>query len=241
MLLLLDKPNTVNDLKNYFGVKAPEIIPRLKELENRNLAFKKDKEYHLTTYGEVAAKKVKPLVNAFTVVDTNEKFFNEHDLTSIPIQLLERIEEMGEGNTIESNPDDVSATRRILYDNILKSKSIKGISPVFDVSYPQFFTSLALKKIPVSIIITDHIFERVKKDNAKELRTYLSLDNAKLFTIKEARIACVVTDTFTSFSLHKRNGEFDLLTNLMSFKLSAIKWGEELFEYYQEKSTRIDQ
>ncbi len=240
MFLLLDNPRTVSELKDYFKVKAPEIIPRLKELESKNLIYREGSKYHLTKFGKIAAKNVKPLVDAFRIIDVNEKFFINHDLNSIPFKLLERIGEMGKCSITESNANDASATHRILFDNISQSKSIMGISPIFDKDYPRFFTSIAQKKIPVSIIITDHVFEIVKKDYSKELLMFLSLDNARLFTIKEAKIACVVTDTFTSFSLHNRSGEFDLLTNLMSFEPSAIKWGEELFEYYREKSKEID-
>jgi len=240
MFLLLDKPNTVYNLKIHFGVKAPEIIPRLRELESKNLIYREGDKYHLTTFGKVAANKVKPLVDAFKVIDANEKFFIEHDLSSIPKKLLERIDELGKCSTIESNADDVSATHRAIFDNISKSRPIIGISPIFDTSYPQFFTSLAQKKIPISIIIAEHVFDKIKRDYSKELRTFLSLDNARLYTIKEAGIAFIVTDTFTAFSLHHRNGEFDALTSLMSFEPSAIKWGEELFEYYREKSTVIN-
>jgi predicted transcriptional regulator len=115
-----------------------------------------------------------------------------------------------------------------------------GISPIFDTHYPQFFTSLAQKKIPASIIITEHIFKIIKNDYTKELRTFLNLDNARLYTIKEAGIAFIVTDTFTAFSLRHRTGEFDALMSLMSFEPSAIKWGEELFEYYRGKSIEIN-
>jgi len=240
LFLLLDRSMTVSELNDYFGVKAPEIIPRLRELESKNLIYKEGNKYHLTSFGKITAKKVRLLVNDLKVIDVNEKFFIEHDLSSIPRELLERINELGICSITESNADDASATHRILFDNISHSKSIIGVSPIFDKHYPQFFTSLAQKKIPVSIIITDHVFEIINKDYTEELRMFLSFDNARLYTIKEARIACIVTNTFTSFSLHNRSGEFDLLTNMMSYKPSAIKWGEELFEYYGEKSKKID-
>lgn len=240
LLLLLDRSMTVSELKDHFDVKAPEIIPRLKELESKNLAYREGDKYHLTQLGEVAAKKIKPLIDAFRVIDANGKFFIEHDLSPIPKELLERIVELEKCSTIESNEDDISAAHRVVFDNISKSRSIIGISPIFDSSYPQFFISLAQKKIPISIIITEHIFDKIKKDYAKELRTFLNIDNARLYTIKDAGIACVVTDIFTAFSLRHRNGEFDSLTSLMSFESSAIKWGEELFGYYRGKSTEIN-
>ena len=84
LFLLLDRSMTVSKLKDHFSVKAPEIIPRLRELESKNLIYREGDKYHLTTFGKVAANKVKPLVDAFKVIDANEKFFIEHDLSSIP-------------------------------------------------------------------------------------------------------------------------------------------------------------
>lgn len=93
--------------------------------------------------------------------------------------------------------------------------------------------------MPISIILTEHVFNVIKKDYMKELKLFLRQDNASLYAIKEAKIALAVTDTFTSLSLHNRDGSFDMLTNLMSFEPTSIKWGEKLFEYYREKSTRV--
>ncbi len=136
---------------------------------------------------------------------------------------------------------DVLKTHRVLFDNISSSKSIRGISPILDSSYPKFFTSMAQIKTPVSLIITEPILEIIKKDYSKELRAFLSLENARLYTIKEARIAFIVTDAFMTFSLYKRNGEFDFTTSLISFEPSAIKWGEDLFEYYQKMAVEVKQ
>lgn len=100
---------------------------------------------------------------------------------------------------------------------------------------------MAQIKTPVSLIITEPILEIIKKDYSKELRAFLSLENARLYTIKEARIAFIVTDAFMTFSLYKRNGEFDFTTSLISFEPSAIKWGEDLFEYYQKMAVEVKQ
>ncbi|WP_439331203.1 hypothetical protein [Methanocella conradii] len=74
LFLLLNRPMRLSELKNHFDVKSPEIIPRLKELESKNLIYKKDDKYHLTSFGMVIAKKVKPFIDTFNVIDSNDFF-----------------------------------------------------------------------------------------------------------------------------------------------------------------------
>ncbi|MDD5617348.1 MAG: DUF1724 domain-containing protein, partial [Candidatus Methanoperedens sp.] len=56
----------------------------------------------------------------------------------------------------------------------------------------------------------------------------------------DIRLACVVTDVFFSISLFYKNGVFDSRKDLVSFDGSALAWGEELFNYYRERSQKIE-
>jgi len=168
----------------------------------------------------------------------NERFFNEHDLSPIPTNLLCRIDELGKCKLIKNGIENMSATHHEVFGNLSRSKSIAGISPIFDIDYPEFFLSIARQKIPITIITTEAIFDKIEKDHMNALQSYLKCDDAKMHTIKDSRLAFVVTDSFISISLYK-NGTIDASTNLISFEASAIKWGMELFEYYKLKSKEI--
>nr|WP_174591859.1 transcriptional regulator FilR1 domain-containing protein [Methanocella conradii] len=53
-----------------------------------------------------------------------------------------------------------------------------------------------------------------------------------------ARLALAVTDSFLALSLFKDDG-FDAQASLVSREKSALKWGEELFEYYKRGAREI--
>jgi|AGTN01.1.fsa_nt_gi Predicted transcriptional regulator len=239
---LLERPATLNELKQILNPISPlssaYIIPYLKELSSHNIILKNNGVYYLSPVGKMLANKLKPVLDTFNVIDNNGKFFNDHDLEPIPEYLIERIGELGDCQIVENSLENITATYRALMNQLPNSKSIRGVSPMFDVEYPEAFSSMA-EHIPTELILTSNIYNKVKKEYPILLGKYLRCDNAKMYVIDDAGLAFVVTDRFLSLSLNLKNGRFDVMTNLISFKESAIKWGEELFEHYRNKSREI--
>jgi predicted transcriptional regulator len=114
-----------------------------------------------------------------------------------------------------------------------------GISSIFDPQYPELFLSIAQQAHLISLILTEHIYKMVKNHYADALRDYLKCGNARLYVIEDVQLAFAVTDTVLSISLPHKNGTVDMTTNLMSVERSALKWGEELFDYYMRRSREI--
>jgi len=239
VLRLYEKPMTLSGLKEMLSMTSPQIIPYIKELQSKNLIKKEGNEYSLTPIGKVAAKKLKPLLDSFKSLDSNDKFLREHDLKPIPEHLVERIDELGECMVIENSPENITATYREVLAKLSISAWIKGVSSIFEVEYPKFFLALAQHDRPVYIIVTRQIYKKVEKEYAREIGQFLSCKDSHLYVIDDLPIAFAVTDVFFSISLCSTNGHFDALTNLMSFEKPALKWGEELFDYYKENSIEI--
>lgn len=49
----------------------------------------------------------------------------------------------------------------------------------------------------------------------------------------DVKVAFTVTDTFLSLGLFKPDGIYDTTLDLINTEERAIRWGIELFEYYQ--------
>ena len=237
LFLLLDKPMSLKDLTNHFRVNASGLIPRIKELENKNFIVKNDGEYHLSHMGIILVKKLQTMDDLIRLFEDNGRFLNEHDLTPIPTNLLCRLDEIGKCKLIETNVENMNAIHREVYGNIAKSKSIAGISSAFDADYPKFFLSMAMQKIPVSIITTENIIKKIEKDHANTLQSYLKCD-ARMYIINDIKMMFVVTNVFIAIVLYK-NGVLDTSTSLISFERSAINWGIELFEHYKQRSKEM--
>jgi predicted transcriptional regulator len=147
--------------------------------------------------------------------------------------------ELGECRLIQNSMKDINATYREVISNLSGSSSFMGISPMFDAHFPEIVVSIARRNIPVSIILTQEIYKKVKEEYADALQAYLKCENVGLYVIDDARLAFVVTDTFVSISLYNKNSGFDVQTNLMGIDRTALKWGEDLFEDYKQRSRQI--
>lgn len=236
---LLNEPMSLAELRDYFNTTSANIVPRINELEKKNLISKDNGKYYLTSIGVITVKKLQENDNLSQLIGEYENFLNDHDLTAIPENLLYRIGEFGNSKLVQNNMENIAATYWEVLDHMSKSNHIKGISPIFDAYYPEFFLSMAQRETPIAIITTESIYKKVEKDYADALQAYLKLDNAKLYVIDDLRLAFAVTDTFASISLYHINGDFDSQTNLMSFEKTARKWGEELFEHYRQMAKEI--
>lgn len=241
LFFLQGGPHTLADIKDHVNVKtSPEIIPRLKELEASGLITKDaDRIYKLTELGNLVLKDLKPLLETVSSLDANTPFWIEHDLSVIPEPLLDRIKELKECKTITENQGHIYDSHATFIKNILSSKSIKGITSIFLPSWITIFLEMARSKVPISLIVTDGVFDIIKSKYASELEEGLKYNNAKMYVIPHINIAFSTTDKFFSLSLYSKDGTYDTRNDLIGFDSSSIKWGDDLFEHFKENAVEI--
>lgn len=240
LFLLLKEPKTLPEIKSYLNVSSPEILPRIKEMETRNLIYKDCKHYVLTPIGKVVVRFFQPLINTLHVIEENEEFWKKHMVEAIPQHFLERIGELGSCRLVENRLENMYEPHTEFFENISKSEFVMGVAPIFNPAYPSFFLRLSQRKVRIALILTKNVFEKVKKEHGDNLQRFLDCNNASLYVLDEdIKLAFVVTNSFLSISLFFKNGTFDAHRDLISFDKSALKWGEELFKYYEKRSEDI--
>ncbi len=239
LFLLQDSPRTLSDIKDYFDVKSPEILPRLKEMEAANLIIRQEGMYHLTSLGKVSAIYYKPFLDTLSAIEINEDFWKDHDLSVIPEVLLNRIQELKECRVIRDEHEHIYDTHKAFLENVLSSTRFVGFSSIFLPSHPSMLLELAHRNIPISIIVTPNVFFKIKSEYSTEIEEFLKFNHTSFHVYDNAKIAFVVTDRFLSLSLFFKNGTYDPRNDLIGFDLPSIKWGEDLFKYYKENSIEI--
>lgn len=239
LFLLQENPRTLSEIKDYFDVKSPEILPRLKEMETSNLITRQEGMYHLTSLGKVSAIYYRPLLDTLTAIEANESFWREHDLNAVPEMLLNRIQELKECRVVRDEQEHIYDTHRTVVENMLSSTHFMGFSSIFLPSHPPMLLELARGNIPISIIVTPNVFFKVRSEYSAEIEEFLQFKHTAFYVYDNAKIAFMVTDRFLSFSLFFKNGTFDPRNDLIGFDSSSIKWGEDLFKYYKENSIEI--
>ncbi|VVB92178.1 Methanogenesis regulatory protein FilR1 [uncultured archaeon] len=240
LFLLLEEPRTLAEIKDHFNISSPEILPRIKEMETKNLIYKDNKHYVLTPIGKVVAKFFQPLINTLHVIEENEEFWEKHMVEAIPQHFLERIGELGSCGLVENRLENMYEPHTEFFENIAKSEFVMGVAPIFNPAYPSFFLQLAQRKVSIALILTKNVFEKVKNEHGNNLQRFSDYNNTSVHILDEdIKLAFVVTSKFLSLSLFFKNGTFDAQRDLISFDKSALKWGEELFKYYKERSEEI--
>lgn len=240
LLLLQDGPKTMSEILSYLNFTTTGMLPQIRKLEEWNLVTQDGKMYLLTEIGQVITRHLCPLVKTVEVIEKQEDFWKLHDIRSIPSPLLMKIYQLGNYRIIESSIEEIYEPHKEFLENILKSKKLLGISPIVHPIYPDFFLQLAEKGIEVSFILTKKAFNKVEKEYHDKLAHVLSLQNVSLYiSDDDIKLACVSTDRFFSVSFFLKNGVFDSRNDVVSFDESALLWGEELFNYFRERSRRI--
>jgi len=239
LFLLQENPRNLSDIKEYFDVRSPEILPRLKEMENANLIVRREGVYRLTPLGKVTASYYKPFLDTLTAIEANEAFWKEHDLLSIPETLLNKIQFLKECRVIKDENECIYDSHKTFLENVQDSSKFMGFSSIFLPHYPSMFLQMAQKNISVSIIVTPNVFFKIKNEHSSEIEKFLEYKHANFYVYDSAKIAFVVTDRFFSLSLFYKNETFDPRNDLVGFDTTSIKWGEELFNHFKENSVEI--
>lgn len=120
-------------------------------MESKNFIFKEGGKYYVTPIGKIIVRKLKQLVNTLHAIEKNEKFIINHDLSPIPEELLNRIDELEECIIVESSMENVIAPFIEVRNSFSKAISIMYISSIFDPSYVQLFLYLAQRNIYIYI------------------------------------------------------------------------------------------
>lgn len=240
LFLLQESPKTLSEIKDYFHVKTPEILPRLKEMESSGLIIKEENYcYHLSKTGEVIAAKFKPFLDTIQAIDSNIDFWNDHELSAIPDDLLHRLDELKDCHvheidySFESHPDFIK--------HVLESNTFKGVASIFIPTWPFMFLELAKEGVDIEIVVTKNVLDIINNRYPEMLEEGLSYPNAHMYLYKEkADIAFATTDVFLSLSLiSNKNNMYDPCNDLMGFDPMALNWGEDLFTYYKNHSTEL--
>jgi predicted transcriptional regulator len=239
LFLLEESPKTLSEIKNYFNSTSPEILPRLKEMEQANMILKQEGLYQLSSVGKVSAIYYRSFLDTLASIEANEDFWRNHDLDSIPETILSRIRELKDCRVIKDETEHIYDSHKSFIENVMSSTQFMGLASIFLPNFPKMFLGLARKNIPVSIIVTQKVFLQVKREYMAEIEEFFKYEHTSLYVSEDARVSFGVTDRFCSLSLFFENGTYDPRSDLVGFDPSSIKWGEDLFNHYKEKSIEI--
>ena len=260
LLFLADGPKSSGEIKEAFDFPWKSMIPQIKQLLKTGLVVREGDMYRLSGMGPVVVANMKHLLGTLELYEENMDYWKNHELSSLPPFLKERIHELDSCEFIPLKNESILLQNRVL-NSILASGRVRLFFSAFYSELPFFYSELLERGIETGIIISEtafkdmqeglleeknppdmknSLFEALFRGYRTEAGKLLDRENRDIFVYAGDMVpaAVLLTDDLLSLVLYGKNG---VLTNqyLLSQKPGALKWGEELFMYYMNNSKRI--
>jgi len=235
----------LSELRDLLGVSSTTAIHALRELERGKLICEdEDRNYALTKIGEIVALKLDEFIRAVEVLEKFERFWHEHDLSDIPLPLLQRIGELQNSKPLTGTPTDMFKLHTTSLQVLEQAKKVKGIYPIFNLEYLTAIEEAVMRrKIEVELIITNAVLESLIGiiETEKSFLELVHQPNFSLFATElDLKVALTLTDRVLYLGLFARDGLFDYNRALISDDTAALTWGRDLHEYYRQHAKLLE-
>ena len=247
LLLLLEGPQTSDDIKDKLNVNWGAMIPQIKKLEEWDLIVNKDRVYYLTDIGRAISNNSKQLLNILCVYENNQKYWASHDLSGIPPHLLNRIGELGPCKVLESDLAHVFDANKEVVEAMTNATFCVTLSNFFQPQYNKMYNEMIKNGGDLTLIYSQSVFERILSeyvyDGVSELDDVKFLDwkNTRFFVLPDGLgiTEISVTQDITLLGLFDSDNRFDS-RYILGRGERARSWGLELYKYLAKEAKRIE-
>lgn len=235
----------MNELKKETGITTSTISNNLSNLEKKNITTKKEDKYVLSPIGNIITCNLTENIKTMGVINKFQRFWLNHDISSIPPELIKQIGDLYNSSLVESESGEIYKPHETYSKILLKSKYIKGVSPILSSKFIELFQNMIVKNdINVELILTQDVINQIiagiDLENLGHLTNSISQGKVKIRVIdNNVRIGFTVTDKYLSLGLFHEYGDYDHTKDLISDDHAAISWGNQLFEHYQKQSNEF--
>ena len=234
LVVLYGKDKTLNEIKDELKKPSATVLHGLKELEENNLIKKQRRDYTLTSNGYLLATNVIKLIDNWYSIEKNKIFWNNHDLSSIPEDCLNRLYLLKDAKFISSTTSDLSNAFNTYVELISKSKDLKIILPIYSENHFKYFIKILKEnKVRHLTILTHEDILKSMKQN-RYLKKSL-LENEKLTVIgtkNKIKLFLTYSESFMALTLFFKDNHYDDSQMIIDTSENAIKWSETLFKSY---------
>lgn len=235
----------LSEIRDALGVSSTTAIHALRDLEKDTLVFQdEDRNYALTTIGELIALKLTDFIDAITVLKNHQDFWLTHDLSGIPEHLLAKIGWLSNSTLLADMSTDIFKSQKTLIQVLENANEVKGIYPIFNLEYLEIIDELVRGKgVDVELVVTNEALGSIEGviETEEEFKKILHAPNFTLFAVdKDIKIALTLTDSVFYLGLFASDGLYDYNRALISDDEKTLAWGRELHEHYRKLSSVVD-
>lgn len=235
------QPMNLRQIREHIHLSSSTILHAIYKLEEKNLVFRNSKKYYLSETGRIIILRLLGSMKTYYAINRYESFFLEHDISGIPLHLLNEVGCLMNSQIIKSTPDDVMKPYQTAYELLRNSKHVKTIYGVYYLPDHLFFQEILQNGASVDIILSQDILEKIRNTNfpLKIIDQYP--DKLNIWqTDFDLKLTFTSNSNMISLSLYSNNGFFDQNKILVSTDKDAVRWGEKLFQYYLKKAEKTE-
>ena len=243
LLTLLQEHPPLSRLREVTGSTSQALIPKIRSLESQMLIETRNYEYFLTPIGKAVAVEVSNFVMLMSGITRHREFWAIHDLSGIPAPFLQRIGDLQESDVKLDTQVDIMHVYSHFLRIVREAEYIHGISSIMSPGLAETVAERVVAGVPVELVVNEQVTSLLGKEPYIGLVQKLTgYGNFKIWvTGEELRVGITVTDKYLSVGLFKNDSNlYDSSTDLFSQVPEAIRWGEDLFRYYRDRSVLID-
>lgn len=233
LLSIYKNSKNLDDLRNELNKPSATILHGLKELENLNFVKKVQKHYQLTSNGYLLTTNMIKLIDNWYATNRNEKFWNTHDLTTIPKENLKNIYLLKNANCISSTTSNLSKAYNSYTELIANSNELKIILPIFSENHLMQIVQLIEKQTlhKLELIINQDILPLIHR-NPLFKKWLINNENVEIICLKNPlKTFLTMNDNFMSLTLFFKDGHYDDSQILIDKTQDGLKWGNLLYSY----------
>lgn len=234
LLTIYEHPKNLDDLRTELEKPSATILHGLKELETSNLIKKVNKYYELTSNGYLITTNMVKLIENWYSVNKSKLFWNNHDLSDIPDDVLKNIYLLKDARYVNSTTSDLSNAFNAYIKLISNAEQLNIMLPIYSENHFKHLIQLLGKKKfkSLELVINEEIKEAMQKNEYLN-KSILQNEKVKIKCIRrKIKIFLTFSEEFASLTLFFKDGHYDDSQILIAHDKNSIKWAVNLYSYY---------
>ena len=234
LLTIYENPKNLDDLRNELKKPSATILHGLKELETNNLVKKVNKSYKLTSNGYLITTNLIKLIENWYAVNKSEIFWNNHDLSDIPDDVLKNMYLLKDAEYVNSTTSDLSNAFNTYLKLISNASKLKIILPIYSENHLKHLIKLLNgdKLKTLELLINEEIFNAINEDEFLR-NSIIENEKVKIKILKrKVKLFLTFSEEFISLSLFFKDGHYDDSQILIAKDQNALDWALDLATYY---------
>ncbi|MFM5882660.1 helix-turn-helix transcriptional regulator [Methanobrevibacter gottschalkii] len=234
LLALYEHSKKLEEIRKDLKKPSATILHGLKELENKNLIRKIQKHYELTSNGYILTTNMIKLIENWYSINKSKQFWNNHDLSDIPKEMLKDIYLLKNVEYETSTTSDLSNAFNKYIKLLLKSTELKIILPIYSENHFKHMIDFLNKheQAKLELIVNEKILNSIKQNKNLERKL---LENEKVIVKcieQDLKLFLTCSDNFMSLTLFLNDGHYDDSQILIGKDKNAIKWALNLIQCF---------